>query len=537
VRRRGQVDAPLVIEALPHEVPFGVVGRLLPSAEPVELRVQLHRIPRTQALDLLRRAGAVAESELAAPSSGGAAPAELASESDSASELGRRVADREQDLFRVGLAFHARGPGPRRAERVRAGLVRRAQALGFRLRRPVYEAARASAPPALDGSEPRPSGYWHTLHTDGAAAFFPFVDEVVVEAGGVLVGLLLDDAAPVILDRYQHASHSWAVFGATGSGKSFFAALTALRTRWGRPDLDLVFVDPLGEFGGLARRLGGSVVSLARDGVARLNPLDPATTGYDLEEKAARAGAFLRALFPSLRDEEAAVLDAALERRLRAGGEPTFSDLAREVAAVGGAGRLPALLEVFRSGSLRHLDGPTTASWGDGPLSIDLSSAADGQLAFHLAYVLDAVYGRLRSRPGPKLVIVDEAHLLARDAATAAFLDRLVRHVRHFGAGLLLVSQNPDDFLATESGRSLLRNLRATLLLRLPEVSPAAREFLGLTAAEADWLPRARLPREAGYAEGLLRHGPAHLPLALVASTPEYELLSATLGRPAAGPP
>ena len=33
-----------------------------------------------------------------------------------------------------------------------------------------------------------------------------------------------------------------------------------------------------------------------------------------------------------------------------------------------------------------------------------------------------------------------------------------------------------------------------------------------LTPAEAAWLPRARLPKEAGYAEGLLRLGAAHLP-------------------------
>jgi hypothetical protein len=93
---------------------------------------------------------------------------------------------------------------------------------------------------------------------------------------------------------------------------------------------------------------------------------------------------------------------------------------------------------------------------------------------------------------------VDEAHLLARHGPTAEFLDRVVRHVRHFEAGLLLLSQNPDDFLATASGRSTLRNLYATALLHLPEVSSETRTFFGLTGAEAGWLPKARLPRAAG---------------------------------------
>ncbi|EQD50313.1 type IV secretory pathway VirB4 protein-like protein, partial [mine drainage metagenome] len=158
------------------------------------------------------------------------------------------------------------------------------------------------------------------------------------------------------------------------------------------------------------------------------------------------------------------------------------------------------------------------------------------QRAFHLAYLLDWTYGRMRARPGPKLVVVDEAHLLVHHPPTAEFLDRVVRHVRHFEAGLLLLSQSPEDFLGSPSGRSILRNLDATGFLRLPEVSRTAREFFGLTTAEAEWLPKARLPRTAGYSESLWRVGDLHLPLAIVASTPEYELLTGRLGRTAGSP-
>jgi hypothetical protein len=108
--------------------------------------------------------------------------------------------------------------------------------------------------------------------------------------------------------------------------------------------------------------------------------------------------------------------------------------------------------------------------------------------------------------------------------------------VRHFNAGVVVLSQNPDDFLASASGRSLLRNLYAVVLLRLPEVSAPTREFFGLTGPEAEWLPNARLPAEHGYAESLWRIGPLHLPLAIVASTPEFEFLTGAFDRAAAGP-
>jgi hypothetical protein len=523
VVRRGRLDGPLLVRSLPREVPFGFLSRLLSTRRPFELRLQVHRVGRDRALETVRAAAAVADAEIASGASDDVAALEL--ESESAHDLERRLAGNEQSLFRVGLSFHVQAGSAGALERERAELARRLGALGFVVRVPRHEAAAATGGPRLDGSEPRPRGYWQTLPTDGVAAFLPFVDEGVAEPGGVLVGLLLDDATPVFLDRWRHASHSWGIFGATGSGKSFAAALLALRTRWRTPGLEVYVVDPLGEFSGLAPALGAHVVGVGPGAPTLFHPLDPATTGGDRAEKVGRVLAMLHALVPSLTDEEVAVLDGALGRLYASDGPPTFAALAERLRATGAEGRLSIVFERFLTGSLQHFDRRASGPPPAGSLVVDLSAAPPEHRAFELAVVLDALYERLRRHPGPKLLVLDEAHLLTRDPATAEFLDRLVRHVRHFGTGVLILSQNPDDFLATRGGQSLLRNLRATLLLHLAEVSEATREFHSLTGAEAAWLPRARLPREAGYAEGLLRFGPSHLPLAVVASTPEHELI------------
>ena len=189
------------------------------------------------------------------------------------------------------------------------------------------------------------------------------------------------------------------------------------------------------------------------------------------------------------------------------------------------------LLEVFRHGSLQFFDGPTTVSLDGSPITLDLHDVPPEQMPFHLTYALDALTARLRADDRPKLMVVDEAHYLLRHPATAEFLDQLVRHVRHYHTGLLVLSQNPDDFLTTAAGRSLLRNLRATILLRLAEVSTGTQDFFQLTPAESEWLPRARFRGKAGYAEALLRFGPGHLPIAIVASTPEFEWLAGLLGQ------
>lgn len=529
--------APLLVRQFPAEVAFGFLGRVAPTTEPVEMTVEAHRLSSRAALELLHGARAVAEVELA-EGHGDAATPELEAERATAEALGHAVARRTQELWRVGLRWVATGASRPRADAVRARLAERLQALGFRTRVPRYEVAAALAPVDLAPSGPRPTGFWQTLPTDGLAALFPFADETIREPGGVLLGLGLADASPVFVERWSHASYSWGLFGTTGSGKTFGAALTILRSRWMRPGLDVVVLDPLGEFSGLVRALGGEVIALADGRAGRLNPLDPATTGGDRREKAARVGAMLRALFPSLHDEESAALDAAVSALLEPPeAAPTLGDLAAALAADPRApGRLGTLLEIFRTGSLRDLNGPTTLRPTARCIAVDLRGVAVDQLPFHLTYVLDWALGRLRQRPGPKLLVVDEAHLLSHQGATAEFLDRVVRHVRHFEAGVLVLSQSPDDFLATPSGRSMLRNLYAVGLLRLPQVSAEARAFFGLTGPEAEWLPKARLPRDAGYAESLWRIGELHLPLALVASTPEYEFLTEALAAGAAAP-
>ncbi len=528
--------APLLVGRFPPEVPFGFLGRVLPPHADVDLRIEAHRIPAERALAIVHGARAVAEAELVAGRAG-SATAELEVERAAAEALGRAVAQRAQELWKVGIAFVAHGPSLPRADAERIRLTERLAALGFRSRIPRYEVNDALAPVGPASAGPRPTGYWQTLSTDGLAALFPFVDETLLESNGILIGLALANANPVFLDRWSHASHSWGLFGTTGSGKSFAASLVVLRTRWLRPETDVLILDPLGEFSRLATALGGSVVRLADPARGRLNPLDPETTGGDRKEKAGRVGVMLRALFPSLHDEESAALDAAVSRLYaRSDRTPTFDDLLDEVPRLEPpSGRLRSLLEVFRSGSLSAVNGPSTLAAGSRTVAVDFAGIPDDQLPFHLAYVLDWVYGRLRSRPGPKLVVVDEAHLLARHGPTAEFLDRVVRHMRHFDAGLLLVTQNPDDFLAHPAGRSLLRNLYATAFFRLPEVSAETRGFFQLGSAEAEWLPKARLPRDAGYSESLWRIGEWHLPLAVVASTPEYEFLGATLGVGSAG--
>ena len=527
IRKGGRVDAPLLVPALPSEVPFGCVNRLVPARSGCEFRMIIDPIRPEEALRLIDAAGSSAGAEIIHPGNEPSRSSQLERELESARELGRQLVARETELWHTGLSFHSFGPSSAKAVALRDALGQRLRSMGFKPRIPGFHAGRLARPPEPGSEGTPPSGLYHTLPTEGVAAFFPFVDEGVQEPGGILVGLLLDDATPIFLNRWAESSHSWAVFGMTGAGKSFSAALWLLRTRWMTPGVDIVAVDPLGDICPMLKNLGGLVLAPGATPESRWNPL-ALGPGLDQQQRVARIGTLMRTLFPSLRDEEAALLDSAVARVVASARiEPTLGDLLDALPGSGAAvKRLRGLLDVFVSGSLSSFNGRTTFNTDGNPLGIDLSGVPEEHLPFVLTLTLSALEERLRHSRGPKLLIIDEAHRLVRHASAGEFLDQLVRRARHYSTGVLLLSQNPEDFLGSESGRSVLRNVQATLLLRLPSVSNETRMFFDLSPGEVEWLPRARLPREAGYAEGLLRFGPAHMPLAIVASTGEYELLS-----------
>jgi hypothetical protein len=524
----GRWYAPLLVRRFPQVISVPGLAPVGRSDLQAVTMLRLRPISVGEALRRVREDRAHIEAELSSTRGESDRRTEvLHQEAVSSRQLEEGLVSRRTRLWDVAVGLSGRGRSGPEAERSIRRVKEDLQDQGFRWHDPRWRAFSLLA--GLEPGGPLAEGALHALPEEGVAALLPLWEDRLSDPRGVLVGLHARNGTPLFMDRFSHPSHSSLIFGETGSGKTYASALGWIRLRWFYPSLSVMVLDPLGGLAQVVKALGGNVVRVGRDPLG-INPLDPATTGGDARAKSARVGVMFRALFPSLTDEESAVLDTALSHLYgrTEDGVPTLSRLRQELErSERTPPRLLTLLSTAIEGSLRDLDRPTTFDLSGSLVGFDLSLVTGDELPFFLTLLLDYAYGEIRRRSGPKLVVLDEAHYLARAPPTARFLDHLVRHVRHFQAGIELLSQNPEDFLAEDPGRSVLMNVDSVLLLRLRDGGEALAPLLGLDAEELRFLRNARLPGNAGYSEGILRTGTLHFPLAIVSSTPEDALLRA----------
>lgn len=529
----GTFRTPLLVQRFPREVPVPALSPIGRTDLPVVTVFRLRGLSTAHAMAAVRTERAHVEVELASVrAEGDPRILLLKQESEAIADLERELISRTTRLWEGLLGFVVSGKS-------RRNLMERVLALrddltwqGFRFHSTKYRVGPLLS--TLTPESPFPPSLAHPLTDQGVAALLPLWEDRLEERDGVLLGLHASQGTPLFWQRFSHQSHSSAIFGETGSGKTYASAIGWMRLRYRNPSLSLFVLDPLGGLVNIVRALGGETYRAGTEEVT-INPLDPETTGGDLRAKTLTVLALFRALFPSITDEELAVIDSTLSS-LYAGrpskDPPLLSDLYAALEEDERAPpRLLLLLKPVLTGSLRHLNYPTELNLSGRMMGFDLSGLAPSEMPFYLALILDYVYGEIRHRPGPKLLVIDEAHYLAKTPGVAGFLDHMVRHVRHFGGGLELISQNPEDFLGTEQSRSILLNLDSVLLLRLKDGGAPVAPLLGLTPGEVEWLKETTLPGTAGYSEGLFRTGGLHFPVALVSTDEEHRVLTEAFQR------
>ena len=537
----GGTCASFAVTGYPREVGAGWLEPLL--TYPGRLDISLHIEPIAQAVAAMRLRRQLAQMESTSQADaqhGRLQDFHLEAAADDATELAASLARGHGRLFTVGLYITVHAPAAEQlsaeVDHVRAlaaSLLLDAQPATFR----ALHGWVACLPLATD-----PVAMTRSFDTAALSAAFPFTSPdlpIPSTSGAVLYGLGSAGSGVVVWDRFAQDNHNSVTLARSGAGKSFFTKLETLRLLY--QGVQVAVVDPEDEYARLARAVGGTYLQLGASGV-RWNPLDlPAAQGLG-DDALARRALFLQTLVATmlgrpLTPEQRAALDSAVIATYATAGitadpatwdrpAPLLGDLVAALSAVpdGGPG-LAGQLAPYVSGSYRELfAGPTITRPAGHLVVFSLRCLPEEMKAVGTLLALDAIW---RGVANPRdrrrrLVVVDEAWLLMREAEGARFLFRMAKAARKHWAGLAVVTQDAADLLGSELGQAIVANSAAQILLRQ---SPQAIDTIGQTFDLSDGERQFLLIAERG--EALMVAGPAsRIAFHVIASATESNLIT-----------
>jgi type IV secretory pathway VirB4 component len=197
--------------------------------------------------------------------------------------------------------------------------------------------------------------------------------------------------------------------------------------------------------------------------------------------------------------------------------------------------RLAERLEKFIKGSLAGIFNQKSNLDIKNPFTVFCIKDLEAELRpIAMFIILDYIWTKIKREMKKRVLVVDEAWYLMKQPDSANYLYSIAKRARKYYLGLSTITQDVEDFLATDHGKAIITNSSVQILLKQ---SPAAidkiAEVFYLSGGEKHFL----LSCEVG--EGLFFAGPSHVAIRVVASPDEYELVTSKpeelLGREESG--
>jgi len=377
----------------------------------------------------------------------------------------------------------------------------------------------------------------HNMDTTSLATTFPFASSELTANEGIMYGINEHNGSLILFDRFSLENFNSVIFAKAGAGKSYFVKLEALRSlMFGA---EIIIIDPEQEYLPLCQAVGGEYINFSASSPVKINPFDMSGElvpgENELGRKILSLTSFLRIVLGNLNAQETAVLDRALKQTYYLKGitdnpktqnkiPPLMEDLYKVLIGMeeGAAMELSARLERFIKGSLTGIF--SAHSNIDLKNSFTVFSVRDlpdqlRPLAIHM--ILEYVWTKIRGRLKKRLLIVDEAWYLMRNQDSADFLVDMAKRARKYYLGLTTITQDVEDFLATERGKEIISNSSIQVLLKQ---APASIDLLAQVFDLSEG--EQRLLMSEGVGEGIFFAGNTHVAMRVVASPNEHELIT-----------
>ena len=375
------------------------------------------------------------------------------------------------------------------------------------------------------------------MDTTSLASTFPFTSATLTQDRGVMYGVNEQNGSLVIFDRYTLENSNEVVLGKSGSGKSYLIKLEAMRQfMFGT---EVVIVDPEGEYGALARTLGGEHISFTPSDPIKINPFDLSGLYEEGENelglKILSLHGLLKIIMGTLDPAHDAILDRALVETYRQKGitadpstqkktPPLMEDLYKVLLGTEDpqARELALRLEKFIKGSLSGIFNQQSNFDLKNPFTVfDIKSLEEELRPVAMHIVLDFIWTKVKKTLKKRLLILDEAWYVMKYPDSASFVYSIAKRSRKYYLALTTATQDVQDFLATDYGKAVLSNSSIQMLLKqsTTEIDHIAQTFY-LSQGEKELL------LSADIGEGLFFAGQSHVAIKVIAAPFEHTIIT-----------
>lgn len=366
--------------------------------------------------------------------------------------------------------------------------------------------------------------------TGAAATFFPFTGSDISMDNGVMFGVHSNGGLIIInpFNSKQLENANLVVFAKSGSGKSFFLKTVSCRLL---PSCNVYVVDPEAEYQNLCSQVNGQYVRLSTDSL-QINPFElygttkQSKTVVVDKEVAKEEGNFFREKLlnlitllelllsdeGTLPQKEKAFLYKCLIK--------TYENRGITMEPATHARQPPNMQEFFviMSSALRGDDrfgvgedtyglserlerylhlfpARTRLSLENRYIDFNIRELNEALKPIGLFIITEFLWTKMRQARRSNtiqkntIILIDEAWLLMQFRQGAKFLEEFARRIRKYGGGLWCTTQNSDDFLSSDEGKTILAMSTMKFLMKQDsstidsvvntfKLSPGQRSFL-----------------------------------------------------------
>lgn len=374
------------------------------------------------------------------------------------------------------------------------------------------------------------------MDTTSLASTFPFTSYEISHPNGILYGVNTINNSLAIIDRFSFENANEVVFGKSGSGKSFLVKLEILRQMMF--DAEILIIDPEDEYRTLCHALDGEYINFSKSSEVKINPfalLQEDMTDAQVGIKILSLHGLLKTMLGDMSPTQEAIMDRALVLCYKQKGitpdpttyknePPILEDLYKTLLNMEEpeAKDLSFRLEKYVKGGFSGLFNQQTNYNIKNQLTVfSLKQLEDVLRPIAMHVVLDFIWNRVRTKLKKRILIVDEAWYLMKHPDSASFLQGIAKRARKYYLGVTTLTQDIEDFLSSDYGKSILSNSSIQILLKQ---NSSEVETLGKTLFLSEGEKQFLVTAQVG--EGLLFAGQNHITAQFVASSFEYELIT-----------